>query len=117
MNALRDIKTAAEISVRLQSNEILAHLPQDTELGLVPMKIHEAGFKAGNSVWLTAKGSWNPNGFLPEGWTRAIPIASTAVRTDGVWEIEFHKDKRSSWRPQSVRLVESVPQIKDERKK
>ena len=67
MNALRDIKTASEVEVRLQKNEVLVHLPKDTPLGAVPQGIHEAGYKADKTVWLTADGVWADDGFLPKG--------------------------------------------------
>ena len=52
VNALRDIETAREIEIRLQSNEVLVHLPSDTPISAVSDAIYEAGFTPDETVRL-----------------------------------------------------------------
>lgn len=112
MNALRGIETASEIEVRLQSNEVLVHLPSDTPIGAVSQGIFDAGYKAEGMVWLTAQGSWTAHGFLPADWSQAIPAEKPAMAADGVWELVF-KREGDDWIYESASPVKSVPQIKD----
>lgn len=113
MNALRDITSAQEIEVRLQSNEVLVHLPKDTPLGAVPDKIHEAGYKADKTVCLLAEGSWTDGGFLPAGWTEALEAAKPKQATNGRWQLCFERENDSWVHKASVNL-ESIPQLQDE---
>lgn len=113
MNALRDIKTASEIEVRLQTNEVLVHIPKDTPLDAIPQGIHDAGYKADKTVWLTAVGAWTEEGFLPKGWTKALSVARPNGAKDGRWEFVFKKDK-DIWAAESAAPTEEVPQIRDE---
>jgi hypothetical protein len=112
VNALRDIKSANEIEVRLQTNEVLVHLPTDTQLGAVPEAIYEAGYKPDKSVWLSASGHWTAEGFTPQGWTSVLPGSAPAGAKDGIWEIHFQQQD-AEWVFESARSTESVPQIQD----
>lgn len=113
MNALRDIKTAEEIEVRLQSNEVLVHLPVDTALGEVPEKIHEAGYKADSLVCLLAEGRWTGGGFLPSGWSNPLAASKPPQARDGVWQLCFER-QGDRWRLKESQSLEAVPQVTDE---
>ena len=113
MNALRDIETAKEIEVRLQSNEVLVHLPADTPLSAVPDKIHEAGYKADKTVCLLAEGSWTGNGFLPEGWSQAVTAPKPTDAGSGIWQLCFEREQ-DQWVLKASQNLEAIPQIKDE---
>jgi hypothetical protein len=113
VNALRDIETADEIEVRLQSNEVLVHLPEDTPLATVPAGIHDSGFKSDDSVWLTAEGTWTPEGFLPSGWSKALSATRPSESKDGTWELLYELND-DVWTFKSASPVDQVPQIQDE---
>lgn len=113
MNALRDIETAHEIEVRLQSNEVLVHLPQDTPLSAVPNKIHEAGYKADKTVCLLAEGRWTEDGFLPEGWSHALAAPKPNSAENGIWQLCFEREQ-DRWVLKASQNLEAVPQIRDE---
>lgn len=113
MNALRDIKTAEEIEVRLQSNEVLVHLPKDTPLEAVPDKIHEAGYKADKTVCLLAEGSWTEVGFLPQGWSKALIAPRPDHAENGTWQLCFEREQED-WVLKASKNLETVPQVKDE---
>ena len=74
VNALRDIKTAKEIEIRLQSNEVLVHVPSDTPISAVSEAIYEAGYAPEDRVVLVSRGRWTDAGFLPSGWVTPITI-------------------------------------------
>ena len=113
MNALRDIETAEEIEVRLQSNEVLVHLPKDTPLGAVPDKIYEAGYKPDDTVCLLAEGSWTDIGFLPAGWERPLTAPKPDSASNGIWQLCFEKEQ-DEWVLKASQNLDQVPQIKDE---
>lgn len=113
MNALRDVKTAQEIEVHLQSNEVLVHLPKDTPLGVVPAKIHEAGYKADDRLCLLAEGGWTKDGFLPSGWSTALAASKPDDVDDGVWQLCFEQED-GAWVMKAWKRLESVPQLQDE---
>lgn len=113
MNALRDIESAQEIEVHLQSNEVLVHLPKDTPLGAVPDKIHEAGYKADTTVCLLAEGSWTEHGFLPTGWSKAVTAPKPDHSKDGIWQLCFERQK-DVWVLKKSESIDAVPQLKDE---
>lgn len=113
MNALRDIETAEEIEIRLQSNEVLVHLPQDTPLGAVPDGVFEAGFKPDRTVWLTSQGQWTSDGFLPSGWSEALAASRPTDSGEGKWELVFEL-KDGVWAFRSAKRIEEIPQIQDE---
>ena len=114
MNALRDIETAREIEVRLQSNEVLVHLPADTPIGAVPDKIHEAGYKADKKLCLLAKGRWTESGFLPEGWSKALGGNPSEPRKDGTWQLCFERSDSDEWSLKAAQETGSIPQLEDE---
>ena len=113
MNALRDIKSVQEIEVRLQTNEVLLHLLQDTPISAATEAIYEAGYTPDETVWLTAAGTWNKEGFLPQGWEKAIALTPSQESKDGIWEFKFVliNDK---WTFESLKSVTTVPQVRDE---
>lgn len=113
MNALRDIPTAKEIEVRLQSNEVLVHLPKDTPLGAVSKGIYVAGYKPDTNVWITAKGQWTAAGFRPQGWDDSLPSVANSDREPGVWELHYEK-KDGKWKFVEAKQIERVVQIQDE---
>lgn len=112
MNAVRDIPTAKEIEVRLQSNEVLVHLPSDTPISAVSEAIYEAGYAPDKNLWLQARGRFTESGFLPDGWESPIPIDSRN-RGDGSWELHFVSDGEI-WTIQSIKPLETITQIQDE---
>ena len=88
VNALRDIETAREIEIRLQSNEVLVHLPSDTPISAVSDAIYEAGFTPDETVRLQAEGQWSQKGFVPSGWTEPIAAGSLPIvrrEMSGIW--------------------------------
>lgn len=113
MNALRDITAAEEIEVRLQSNEVLVHLPKDTPLEAVPGKIHEAGYKADETLCLLAQGHWTEEGFQPAGWTHSVPASRPEAAADGAWQLCFERQD-GNWVMKASQTLEEVPQLKDE---
>ena len=115
MNALRDIPTAKEINVRLQTNEVLVHLPKDTPLGAVNKGIHNAGFRSDTNLWLIAKGTWTAAGFRPQGWDDSVLSEESQGKEPGVWELHFQQ-KDGKWEFLEAKSLDKVPQIKNERR-
>jgi hypothetical protein len=113
VNALRDIETVSEIEVRLQTNEVLVHLPKDTALGKVPEAIFEAGYKPDQTVELLARGTWTASGFLPQGWSQAVPATPPEPAGPGQWRLVYALED-GSWKFQSATPLAAVPQIIDE---
>jgi hypothetical protein len=113
VNALREIETLDEIEVRLQTNEVLVHLPTDTPLGAIYQAIFEAGYAPDDSLWLTAKGDWVSEGFLPEGWSRPLTVEPVDKAEDGTFEFLFERSGED-WVLQSAEPSRAVPQVTDE---
>jgi len=114
VNAVSEIDSVEAIEVRLQSNEVLVSIPTDTPFGAVPSAIFDAGFKPDETVWLTAKGKWTEDGFLPEGWEVAIPAEKPADSNNALWEIRLD-EQGERWTVKEVKTVKAIPQITDER--
>jgi hypothetical protein len=112
VNAIRDIATAKETEIRLQSNQVFVHLPADTPLAAVPDAIYDAGYAPDDNVWLLAQGQWSADGFQPEGWDRAIPIPDFSGE-NGLWQIHFEK-KDGTWTFTSAEPLEKLPELRDE---
>lgn len=112
MNAIRELPTAEEISIRLQTNEVLVHLPTDTALSSVPQAIYEAGYAPDENIWLLARGRWTDGGFLPSGWSEPIPTSDFSG-DDGLWQVHFKKSGKD-WTFVEAEPVEKLPSIEDE---
>ena len=113
MNAIREIPSAEEVEVQLQSNEVFVHLPQDTSLFAVPNAIYDAGYAPDENVWILAQGSWTPDGFKPEGWETTLPSSDRSEK-DGLWELHFIK-KDGDWTLQEASPLEKLPVVEDEK--
>ena len=112
MNAIREIPSAEEVEVLLQSNEVFVHLPKDTSLQAVPNAIYDAGYAPDENLWIMAQGSWTPEGFRPEGWETPLPTPDRAEK-DGLWELHFLK-KDGEWTLQKASPLERLPVVEDE---
>ena len=112
MNAIREIPSAEEVEVLLQSNEVFVHLPKDTSLQAVPNAIYDAGYAPDENLWIMAQGSWTPEGFRPEGWGTTLPTPDRAEK-DGLWELHFLK-KEGEWTLQKASPLERLPVVEDE---
>ena len=114
VNALRDIETAREIEIRLQSNEVLVHLPSDTPISAVSDAIYEAGFTPDETVRLQAEGQWSQKGFVPSGWTEPIAAGKSPNSSEGnVWDLVFVKTDRT-WTLTEVRPLSRLPRVRDD---
>ncbi|MCA9776753.1 MAG: hypothetical protein KC800_08560 [Candidatus Eremiobacteraeota bacterium] len=112
MNAIREIPSAKEVEVLLQSNEVFVHLPQDTSLYAVPNAIYDAGYAPDENVWMLAQGTWTPDGFKPVGWETTLPTGER-VEKDGLWELHFKKED-GDWGLQEAKPLENLPVVEDE---
>lgn len=112
MNAIREIASAKEVEVRLQSNEVFVHLPEDTSLSAVRNAIYDAGYAPDENVWIQAKGEWTSDGFRPSGWQTTLPT-STRNEEDGLWELHF-VDGDDGWSLQKAEPLKELPVVQDE---
>jgi len=115
VNALRDIETAREIEIRLQSNEVLVHLPSDTPISAVSDAIYEAGYAPEEVVRLQAKGQWSQQGFVPSGWTEPIAVGALlpSALEGNIWELVFSKTD-GTWNLSEVKPLSELPRVRDE---
>jgi hypothetical protein len=113
VNALRQIPQFQEIQVRLQTNEVLLHAPEDVDLGAAFQAIKAAGYSPDSKVWVTAYGRWDEAGFRPEGWEQAIAVPPSAQPADaGPWKLLFERTDQG-WSLLEAGPIEAVPVVVD----